>query len=266
MKKLIFSLFILGVSHGLFSQTVIKNFAFQRGESLTYRVHYGIIDAGEVNLSISADAINFGGTPTYHVVGLGTSNWTFDRFYKVRDRYDSFISEETLLPQFFIRKIDEGGWITNQEYMFNQKLHKATVKRDGTDQAKNIKKKEYNIPDNTQDILSAFYHARNIDFTTVNIGSVISIPTFFDEELIPMQVKVLARETIKTKFGKIRCIKLCPIVQEGRVFKEKEDLLIWVSDDLNRIPVRLQANVVVGSVKMDLKDFKNLRNPLAIEK
>jgi hypothetical protein len=79
-------------------------------------------------------------------------------------------------------------------------------------------------------------------------------------------VKIVGRETVKTKAGKIRCIKMHPITQQGRVFKEEEDLTMWISDDLNRVPVRLQAEVVVGSIKMDLKEYKNLAHPLALEK
>ena len=90
--------------------------------------------------------------------------------------------------------------------------------------------------------------------------------TFFDEELFPLNLKIIGRETINTRAGKIRCIKLRPVIQEGRVFKDEEDLTMWVSDDLNRIPVRLQAEVVVGSIKMDLKEFANLAHPLALVK
>jgi hypothetical protein len=244
----------------------VKNFAFKRGEVLTYRVHYGLVDAGEATVSISQEATKFQDKPTYHVVGTGKSSGGFDWFFKVRDRYDSFIDEETLLPQFFLRKVDEGGFIINQNYLFNQKQNYVTVGRDGTDKPKNTSNKKFDIPAYTHDILSAFYFARNADLGLVKPGDMITVQTFFDEELFPLQVKVIGRETIKTRAGKIRCVKLRPIIQQGRVFKEEEDLTLWISDDLNRIPVRLQADVLVGSIKMDLKEYKGLANQLNIEK
>ena len=264
--KTVLSLLFLGSFINSYSQSVTRNFAFKRGESLTYRVHYGFVDAGEANITIASDSVKFSNSPTYHLVGTGSSSGSFDWFFRVRDRYDSFIDEKTLHPKFFLRKVDEGGFIINQEYTFNQKANTVLVKRDGTDTPRNATNKLFPIPADTHDILSAFYYARNVDITSVKIGDLITVQTFFDEEIFPMQVKILGRETIKTKAGKIRCIKLCPVIQKGRVFKEEEDLLMWVSDDMNRIPVRLQANVLVGSIRMDLKDFKNLANPLAIEK
>jgi hypothetical protein len=126
--------------------------------------------------------------------------------------------------------------------------------------------KLFDIPLFTHDILSAFYYARNADFGTIEAGKMLAVMTFFDEELFPLNLKIIGRETINTRAGKIRCIKLRPVIQEGRVFKDEEDLTMWVSDDLNRIPVRLQAEVVVGSIKMDLKEFANLAHPLALVK
>jgi hypothetical protein len=253
-------------SAGSFAQKLMPYSAFKRGESLTYRVHYGFIDAGDANISVAQDAVKFNNQPTYHLVGTGSSRSTFDWFFKVRDRYDSFVDEKTLLPQYFIRKVNEGGFIINQEYMFNHTRKDVTVQRDGTDVPRNAKNKVFSIPDFTHDILSAFYFARNADFGVVEPGKTITLTTFFDEELFPLKVKIVGRETVKTKVGKIRCIKMHPITQQGRVFKEEEDLTMWISDDLNRVPVRLQAEVVVGSIKMDLKEYKNLAHPLALEK
>lgn len=245
-------------------EATTKNFAFKRGEKLTYRVHYGFVDAGEATIEVTQDNLKFGNDPTYHLLGTGKSSGSFDWFFKVRDRYDSYISENTLLPRLFMRRVDEGGFIINQDYSFNQVTNQVTVKRDGTDKPRNAINKKFEIPDACHDILSAFYFARNADISKVKIGDVITLNSFFDEELFPMQVKIVGREVLKTKMGKIRCIALRPIIQKGRVFKEEEDLTMWVSDDMNRIPVRLQANVLIGSIKMDIKSATNLANPLAL--
>jgi hypothetical protein len=265
MNKLLFSAcLLLLLALQLEAQKLLPYKAFKRGETLKSRVHYGIIDAGEATVSVAQDAVKFGEKPTFHLVGTGKSAGTFDWFFKVRDRYDSFVDETTLLPQYFMRKVDEGGFIINQEYLFNHPKKNVLVQRNGTDVPRNAVNKLFDIPLFTHDILSAFYFARNADISKVKIGDIINLNSFFDEELFPMQVKIVGREVLKTKMGKIRCIALRPIIQKGRVFKEEEDLTMWVSDDMNRIPVRLQANVLVGSIKMDIKSATNLANPLAI--
>ena len=239
--------------------------AFKRGETLTYRVHYGIIDAGDATISVAADTLKFNNRKTFHIVGIGNSRSAFDWFFKVRDRYDSWIDEETLLPQFFLRRINEGGFIINQDYRFNHQQNSVFVKRTGTDQGRSTDGTQFSIPSATHDIISAFYFARSLNLDGAKMGDIVTLQTFFDEEIFPMQVKLVGREVLKTKAGKIRCLKLRPIIQKGRVFKEEEDLTMWVSDDKNRVPVRLQANVLVGSIKMDLKSYSNLAHPFAKE-
>ena len=136
----VLSIFIFG---NLFSQPHNPNKAFKRGEVLTYRVHYGLIDAGEATVTIAKDSIKFKNSSCYHVVGTGNSKSAFDWFFKVRDRYDSYIDEQTLLPHFFMRRVNEGGYIINQDYRFNHAAKSVNVKRDGSAEAKSTKGKVY---------------------------------------------------------------------------------------------------------------------------
>lgn len=257
----VLSIFFFGSLH---SQSHNSNKAFKRGEILSYRVHYGLIDAGEATIVVAKDTVRFNNSSCFHVVGTGNSKNAFDWFFKVRDRYDSYIDEETLLPHFFMRRVNEGGFIINQDYRFNQTAKSVNVKRNGTDEARSTPGKVFTVPNFTHDILSAFYYARNLNLDGAKLGDIITIQTFFDEELFPMKIKIVGKEVISTRAGKIRCIKIHPLIQQGRVFKEEDDLTLWVSDDMNRIPVRLQAEVLVGSIKMDLKSFSNLANPIAL--
>jgi len=265
MKRAALFLFAL-IPSLVFSQQAIRSKAFKPGEFLSYRVHYGFVDAGEATIEVKENMMKFGEQNTYHIVGTGRSVSAFDWFFKVRDRYDSYIDEKTLLPKLFLRRVDEGGFIINQDYVFNQHEKSVRVKRSGTDKPRNTENTTYELPGLTHDMLSAFYYARSLDFSTAKPGDIITVNTFFDEELFPLQAKFIGRETIKTRNGRIRCIVLHPVIQKGRVFKSEEDLTVWISDDLNRIPVRLQANLVVGSVKMDLKEYRNLAHNLALVK
>ncbi len=112
-----------------------------------------------------------------------------------------------------------------------------------------------------QDMLSAFYYLRNLDLDKIKIGDEIAIDLFFDSEMYPFKLKFLKNEIIKTKFGKIKTWKIRPIVQKGRVFEENESLTIWITDDDNKIPIRIKAALAVGSLKADLIEFKDLVSP-----
>lgn len=233
----------------------INNTAFKPGEVLKFRIHYGIMDAGEATLEVKPDYTTLGGRDCYHFVGSGKSVGAFDWFFKVRDRYESIVDKDAMIPWMFIRRVNEGGYIINQNVSFNHysdsaKSEKATI----------------SIPDNTQDLVSAFYYARTIDFSAAKEGDVFEVTGYLDDAVIPLNLKFLGREIVSSKKGEFRCIKLRPMLQQGRVFKDQEDMTIWVSDDQNKIPVRVQTDIMVGSIKMDLVDYSNLAGPPAIVK
>lgn len=230
--------------------------AFKRGEVLNFRLHYGVIDAGVASLAVTEDTKEIGGRKTFHIVGLGSSKGAFDWFYKVRDRYETYIDEKALVPWVFVRRVNEGGYKIEQDYVFNHFNDKVNVG----------KGEVYDIEPNMQDMLSAFYHARNLDLSNAKINETYEIKCFMDKEVWPLKIKFIGREVIDTEIGKIRCLKFRPIVQKGRVFKNEEDLNVYISDDKNHIPIRGQADVLVGSIKMDITSYSGLANPLAIVK
>ncbi len=238
----------------------INNTAFKPGEKLRYRVHYGFVDAGEAELEVMNEQKSFGGRPTYHVVGTGKTLGAFDWFFKVRDRYESYIDQEAMVPWFFIRRVDEGGYKINENTTFNP--YKSTATNEATRNKKVLEKTTYDVPANIQDMLSAYYYARMLDFSNAKVGDIFPIDAFIDNEVVPMNIKYVGKEVVKNRLGSVNCMKFKPLLQTGRVFKEKEEMTIWISDDANRIPIRLETAVIVGSVKMDLVEYKNLANPL----
>jgi len=226
------------------------NEAFKEGEVLSYRLHYGIIDAGVAIIEVMPQIQDFGGHKVYHIVGNGYSKGTFNWFFKVKDRYETYIDKDALVPWYFMRRCDEGGYIINQDYLFNHYAKKVDI---GGGQ-------QYDIPSGIQDMLSSFYYARNIDFTDAKEGTIYEIPSFVDKQTWTLKIKYVGKETIDTDVGKFRCIKFRPIIQTGRIFKKEEDLNVWITDDKNHIPIRAQAKILVGSIKMDLTSYKNLAN------
>jgi len=232
------------------------NTAFKPGEVLTYRLHYGFIDAGVAVLEVKPEIQSLSGRKMYHIVGNGYSKGSFDWFFKVRDRYETYLDSAALVPWRFVRNVDEGGYKFQQYYFFNRYTNKVNVGNNET----------FPIRDETQDMVSSFYAARNIDFTKAKEGDVFTVDSFLDKESWPMKIKYVGKETIKSDVGKIRCLKFRPIVQKGRIFKKEEDLTMWISDDANHIPIRAEAKILVGSIKLDLTSVSNNIAPLAIQK
>lgn len=230
-----------------------ENTAFGPGEYLRFRLHYGIIDAGEAELTVNGSDRKIFGRDVYHVVGTGQTLGAFDWFFKVRDRYETYVDTKGIFPWLFIRNINEGGYEKHQNYTFYQ--HKAAVKTD--------EGKVYKIEPGAQDMLSSLYYARTFDFSNAQPGDVFTIPTFVDDEEFPLRIKFLKREVISTRMGKFRCLKFVPVVQKGRIFKKEEDMIVWITDDKNKLPILAKAKVLVGSIKMELVEYKNVKNPVA---
>lgn len=226
------------------------NTAFKEGEVLTYRLHYGIMDAGVAILEVKPSVMEISGRKVYHIVGNGYSKGTFDWFFKVRDRYETFMDKDAMVPWMFVRRVDEGGVKFSQDYIFNHYTKKVDVGGG----------EKYDVPVGIQDMLSSFYAARNLDFSNAKEGDVFALTSFMDKELWPVKIRYVGKETIETAIGKYSCLMFRPIVQKGRVFKSEEDLCVWITDDKNHIPLRATAKILFGAVKMDITAVSNLAN------
>lgn len=231
----------------------VQNEAFRKGEMLEYRVHYGFIDAGTARLEIREEEKKIAGRSVFHAIGTGKSHWTFDWFFKVRDHYESYIDEEGVFPWLFVRRVDEGGYIIKQDYAFYQ--NKDTVD--------NGAGKRFAVPHGIQDMFSAFYFGRTIDFGKAKEGDIFSIDAFIDDSVWTGKLKFIGIETVEIGLGKFNCLKFVPIVQKGRIFKKEEDLTLYITNDKNKIPVLAEAKILVGSIKMELQNYSGLANPVS---
>lgn len=236
-----------------------KNRNYKEGEFLKYRIHYGLMNAGFATLEVKNS--NYDGRPHYQIIGEGSSSGAVRAFYKVDDRYESFIDLATDKPTKFVRNISEGGHTRYEVVTFDHKKKVAKV-----DNKKKQKVTFFDTPEQVQDLLSAFYYLRNTDTSKLKSGDFIGVDVFMTDETFKFKLKVLGRETMKTKFGTINTIKIRPYVQAGRVFKESESVTMWISDDGNHIPVQIRAELAVGSLKADLHEFKNPKYPLNFTK
>ena len=232
--------------------------SFKAGEWFQLRLHYGPFNASYASFSLERDTIN--SIPVFHAKGFGETTGLARWFFKVEDYYESYFDESSGVPYKFIRNISEGGYTKNIEIEFDHNSNTAIV----TDK-KRGKVNEFSTKKGVQDLISSFYYLRNFyPENKLPINSSFDINMFFDNENYVFKLKYLGKEVIQSKFGKINCLKFRPLVQSGRVFEEQESVTLWVSDDKNRIPVRLQADILVGSIKADLENFKNLKHPFEI--
>ena len=255
-KKLLILLF-----SGLIGFTNAQNdSAFDGGEWFKFRMSYsGWMKAGEATLKVQETTLD--GKPVYHVVGKGKTTGPIKLFFKVKDRYESYFDRNKLIPYKFIRDINEGGHTKNIEIAFDQTNQKAHIFN-----KKHNTRKVIDTRPNVQDMVSTFYYLRNnLDVSTLKVGDEIRTDMFFDEENYGFKIKYLGKETLRTKFGKVSCLKFRPYVMAGRVFKEEESLTLWVSADKNRIPLRMKADLAIGSLRADLDAFRGLKHQFVIQ-
>jgi hypothetical protein len=253
-------LVIVGLVFGLQIAFAQEKSAFQEGEWFRFEMSYsGFLKAGNATLEVKESNIN--GKPVYHVVGKGWTTGAIKWFFKVRDRYESYIDKETGMPYKFIRKIDEGGHTKDIEIAFDHEKQQALVEN-----KKHKTKKTIATEKDVQDMVSAFYYLRNnYDTESIRTGDIVTLNMFFDEENYNFKLKFLGRETIDTEFGKVKTLKFRPYVMAGRVFKEQESLTLWVSADDNKIPLKIKADLAVGSLQANLEAFKGLKHSFQIQ-
>ncbi len=240
------------------SSSFAQKDAYGDGEWFKFRVHYGFVTAGYATLEVNSATLK--GKDVYHVRGYGKTVGVSRWFFKVEDDYQSYIDKEKNIPYRFIRKIDEGGYTKDVVVDFDHTSKKATV-----NDKKHNETSVFSFPKETQDMISAFYYLRNhLNTETIKEGDVIEMNMFFDKENFKFQLKFLGRENLATNFGEIKTLIFRPYVQSGRVFKEKESLTVWISDDDNKIPLLIKANLAVGSLKATLTEFKGLQHSFKI--
>lgn len=228
------------------------------GETISFRIHYGFLTAG--NATLSTTKTSYKGQPAFYVRGVGKTSGAAKAFFKVEDVYESYISDKKE-PLFYVRNVSEGSYTQHLQSTFNPNNNTLVlVDKKHTDRpAKTVK-----VPNDVQDILSCFYYLRSVD--NLKVGNVLKMSVWIDDELFPFQLKVVGTEKVSTKFGKVNCLKIIPSVVSGRVFKDKEGVTMWITNDQNRVPVLIKAELAVGSLKASIDSYTNVKYPIKFEK
>ncbi len=232
----------------------IENKAFKEGEKLTFDLNYGFVTAGVAVMQIPKIK-RISGREAYHITFDVNSVPSFDWIYKVRDRYETYVDVEGLFPWRFEQHIREGGYTRDFSAFFDQRKGKAKTSEG-----------EYEIPKYVNDIVSAFYLARTFDYSDMKVGDLIKMQNFYKDKVYDLNVKFRGRETIDVPAGTFDCIIVEPLVKEGGLFKHDGDIIIWLTDDDLKIPVKVRTKIVIGHVEAILSKYEGLAGELKSKK
>ena len=241
-------------SAAAFQNEIAKDSASQRaftvGEKLVFDVGYGFITAGEAIISIPQyDTV--ASHRCFKVVFQVNSTPTFSFFFEVRDRYETYLDADAIYPWRFEQHVKEGHYRRDFTADFDQINHVATAAG-----------KQYPIPPGVNDIMSAFFYVRTLDFSNMKAGERIHLHNFYKDSTYDLDVQFMGRETINVEAGTFKCIIVEPLAKEGGLFKSDGKVLIWLSDDERKIPVKITTKVLIGSIGSELREYSGVNGEL----
>ncbi len=233
-----------------------ENNAFQKGEKMHYRVFYnsmltGNVKAGDASLSIKSKPEMVRNRKTMHIKAEGNTRGAFSFFFKVMNRYETFIDEQAIVPILFRQNLREAKYRKNQTIYFNQENNYAIVDNEIVKTTENV-----------QDIISSLYFMRTYNFDTAKVGDVYNIQFLLNDSVHVSRILFEGREKIKTKKGSFHTLRFRPEVLIGDVFSQEYPMTLWVSDDKNKILIAAKTEIIVGSLRMEITDYSGLKNPL----
>ena len=257
MKKQILMIILLLAGSFVFAQGVKNNGepVFKVGERLDYRLRYGFITAAEASIRVEETTAQFDNNPVFHLVAEGRTAGSFNFFYKVRNRYDSYVDKKTMAPYLYTENIREANYRRNDKARFYQEERKV-VSNNGT----------FYASGQTFDVVSAYYFARNLNISALTEGDTFSLDYFLHDGISKMDIQYVGKEVVKTSLGYVRCIKFSPSIQPGRIFRKNSKLYLWITDDANRIPVKAHVEILVGSVTLELISAEGLKYTMGTAK
>lgn len=232
---------------------------FVRGEKLTYKAHYGFLNAAEAVVHLDTSIYNVDSHTCYKVDIDAKTTGSFAFVYDVDNLYRSYIDTAKIIPHKFYRNISENKYKLEETIEFDHTSKKARVHQNKKGK---IKEKEYDMPSHAQDLVSGYYYLRTVDFTNVVKGDTISMDAFFEDEAYDFKILYLGRKELKTKFGKVPSIELAPIMPDNKIFRGENSVKFWISDDINRVPLKVRAKLFVGAFEVELNDYEGLRTEI----
>lgn len=278
MRKFVALVVFIGVISGFVTPTydgyrIIKNDVFSPGEHIEYIAHYGPINAGSAAVDVSKKLYYLNGRLCYRVDIFGKSVGAFDAITRIRDTWRSYIDTSAFMSHRFYRHIEETDYRRDELTHIEPTKNRATMRYEQWKEKRNGDKSKLEkgnkvvvMPRNAQDMISGYYYLRMLDFDSMKPDEVITIPGFLEDKVYNLQIRYKGRDVVKTKFGKIHAHKLVPIMPKNGLFSGEKSIRFWVSDDGNKIPVRIEADMFIGKVVVEVKSFSRLRHKFNFKK
>ncbi|GAC1307805.1 MAG: hypothetical protein NVSMB24_20410 [Mucilaginibacter sp.] len=253
IKQVFLVILLISTSFNSFSQETLKagEPVFKIGEKLSYSLRYGFFTAATANLRVEETDKVFEGHPAYHIVVDAKTAGAFDVFYKVRNRYETFVDQNTLLPYYYAENRHEASYKHKDNVTFDRENNRITA-------AKGV----YPFKGKVFDFLSAYYFSRGIDISHIHIGERFDLQYFLEDGVHTLSITYVGKEVVESDIGKFNCLKFNPTIIPGRVFRKDSKLYLWITDDNNRIPVKAHVELIVGSLSMEITSANNLKYPL----
>lgn len=231
-----------------------KLFSFSENEKLEFKIRYGFINAGNASLTLSKvvyrDSID-----VIKISAKTRTNSFFDKIFKIRDSITSHWDSKNRISYEYSKNLREGSYKQKRIHYYYPELNLSYYIKYKPGTNTSTKEKKMKIPDNTQDILSAFYDIRSRD---LEVGKDEMINVVADGEQYTVKVLVHKIEKIKTIFGLQKCFVIEPILTGEAIFKQTGKIKIWITADKEKIPVKLQSKIIFGSFYAELKDAENV--------
>lgn len=268
-RKLVISFLFIFLSLYLTAQCPTEIKAFKPGEKVTYQAYYNWgfvwIHAGDVQFTTIQK--QYLGKQVYQFETIGNTVKKYDWMYKVRDKFQSYVEMETFNTLWAERNTSEGSYKAYESYNFassEKKIYSVVKNTDKPYTRDTLKTKGC-----TFDVLSAVYYCRTINFEKYKTNEKIPVNIVLDGKTYSLYLRYLGKEIIKTRddnknneVKKYRCIKFSALLVEGTIFKGGEDMFIWVTDDENRVPVLVEAKILIGSVKAYVNTMEGIKYEL----
>ncbi|MDX1903001.1 MAG: DUF3108 domain-containing protein [Thermonemataceae bacterium] len=237
---------------------VLSQNNFGKGEHLEYLVHYGFLNAGIASVDVDNKLYLVNKRPCYRIDVYGKSTGSLEAVTKIRDFWRSYVDTASIQTQKFYRNLLEGDYTKEETTNFYPIEQTAQIKDERG-------QRNFNTPAYVQDLVSGFYFLRTINFEKYKKGDIISVPGVLETDTYDLKIEFLGEEEAKCLLGKTKCYVLSPFVPENKLFRGKRPVKVFISADKNRIPIRMQAEFVIGKVEVELKNYKNMKHNFSFE-
>lgn len=267
MEKLFFGMFVVLLCCGFVSESqeevypFVRNESFKKGEVIEFKMTYGFFTVGKGSARIDNQYHKINDRYCFKVDVAGKTVGMVDWVADIDDKWGAYIDTAALIPHQFYRKIREGRYKKDEWTNFDQKNQKIEVKSTAKD-GKMKEPKYYDAPEHVRDMIGGFLYLRIMDFSKLQKNDTITVAGFFEDEFYKLKIIYRGKETVKLKIGKVRALVFTPLMPKNKLFDGENSITAYFSDDKNRIPLKIDAKMFVGSAGVELTGYSGLKNPL----